>query len=221
VSAPDRVTVWPVDALPQMTVVDPPTLPRDSAADLAAERRRMAADCTLTDGRVIMVAAAAAERLIVFEATYAWHLVDRRDGLPGVAGGLGVQLALTTPDGLVWQRRGPGVDHPLSWSISAAGTVQPGAGLEEQIVAEAREELGLRRDDLAGLRPLAVVVGERRRIVEVVFTARLPPGAELRPDGAEVTEVRVARTPADLPGGLESLTAGWWPELVRLATGYG
>jgi ADP-ribose pyrophosphatase YjhB (NUDIX family) len=221
VTARDRVTVWPVDAVPEMAVADPPELSPAALAALAAERNRMAADGVLTDGTVMMVAGATSQRLTVFAATFAWHVLDRRTPLPGVVGGLGVQLALATEAGLVWQRRGPAVDHPSVWSISAAGAVQPGVGLEEQIVAEAEEELGLGRDDLVCLRPLAVISGERRRLVEVVFAAGLRPGAEIRPDGAEVTEVRVADTPADLPGGLESLTAGWWPELVRLAAGEG
>ena len=117
----------------------------------------------------------------------------------------------------MWQRRSDTVDHPGGWTISVAGTAVPGVALERQIAAEADEELGLTRGDLLGLEPLALVDDRRGRTVQVVFRAGLSPSARIVP-----RPERGGRDPAGrrLPatGAVETLTAAWWPDLVRLAT---
>ena len=132
-----------------------------------------------------------------------------------------MQLALVGEDGtLVWQRRSDTVDHPGGWTISVAGTAVPGVALERQIAAEADEELGLTRGDLLGLEPLALVDDRRGRTVQVVFRAGLSPSARIVPRPDEVAEIRLAVAyPGDGPA--ESITAAWWPDLVRLAAGEG
>ena len=132
-----------------------------------------------------------------------------------------MQLALVGEDGtLVWQRRSDTVDHPGGWTISVAGTAVPGVALERQIAAEADEELGLTRGDLLGLEPLALVDDRRGRTVQVVFRAGLSPSARIVPRPDEVAEIRLAAAyPGDGPA--ESITAAWWPDLVRLAAGEG
>jgi hypothetical protein len=215
------VTVRPLERVPAVDTVAVPVLGPGDEARLEAERRRMAAHPAMIDGPVLMVAFAAPERLAVYPATYAWHTADRVDPLPGTHGALGVQLALVGESGaILWQRRSDAIDHPGGWTISVAGTAVPGPDLDAQIVAEAAEELGLGPGDLLGLRPMALVDDRRGRTVQVVFRAGLPPSARIVPHPAEVAETRLAAVyPGDGPS--EMITAAWWPELVRLATGEG
>jgi isopentenyldiphosphate isomerase len=205
--------------VPEVVSVAPPELEHAAVARIEAERRRLDAHPDMFDGPILMVQAVAPDRLTVYAATYAWHTADRVDPLPATAGALGVQLAVVGEGGaILWQRRTERVDHPSGWTISVAGCAVPGVGLERQIVDEAAEELGLGRRDLEGLAPLALVESERGRTVQVVFRARLRAGVTPAPRESEVAEVRFAR---DFPslGPVETLTAAWWPELVRLAAG--
>jgi isopentenyldiphosphate isomerase len=215
------IAVRPLDRVPAVVIAAPPELGRADAARVDAERRRLDAHPAMVDGPILMVSTAAPDRLAVYPATYAWHTADRAGPLPGTHGALGVQLALVGEDGtLVWQRRSDTVDHPGGWTISVAGTAVPGVALERQIVAEADEELGLTRGDLLGLAPLALVDDRRGRTVQVVFRAGLSPSARIVPRPDEVAEIRLAAAyPGDGPG--ESITAAWWPDLVRLAAGEG
>jgi hypothetical protein len=212
------VAVRPLDRVPAVELVAAPELGPVDAARVEAERRRLGADPAMLDGPILMIASATTQRLAVYPATYAWHTADRVDPLPGTVGALGVQLALVGEDGaLLWQRRSDVVDHPGGWSISVAGCAVPGADLERQIVDEAAEELGLHRADLLDLGPMALVDDRRGRTVQVVFGARLSPTAAIVPHHSEVAETRFAAGfPGDRPA--ESITAAWWPELVRLAT---
>ena len=215
------IAVRPLDRVPAVVIAAPPDLGRADTARVDAERRRLDAHPAMVDGPILMVSTAAPDRLAVYPATYAWHTADRTGPLPGTHGALGVQLALVGENGtLVWQRRSDTVDHPGGWTISVAGTAVPGVALERQIVAEADEELGLTRGDLLGLEPLALVDDGRGRTVQVVFRAGLSPSARIVPRPDEVAEIRLAAAyPGDGPG--ESITAAWWPDLVRLAAGEG
>jgi isopentenyldiphosphate isomerase len=215
------ISVRPLDRVPAVVISAPPELGRADAARVDAERRRLDAHPAMVDGPTLMVSTAAPDRVAVYPATYAWHTADRAGPLPGTHGALGVQLALVGEDGtLVWQRRSDTVDHPGGWTISVAGTAVPGIALKRQIVAEADEELGLTPGDLIGLEPLALVDDRRGRTVQVVFRAGLSPSAQIVPRPDEVAEIRLAATyPGDGPA--ESITAAWWPDLVRLATGEG
>ena len=132
-----------------------------------------------------------------------------------------MQLALVAGDGaLLWQRRSDTVDHPGGWTISVAGTAVPAIALERQIADEADEELGLAAHDLIDLMPMALVDDRRGRTIQVVFRAGLAPSARIVPRPDEVAEIRLAAAyPAEGPS--ESITAAWWPELVRLAAGEG
>ena len=216
-----RVAVRPLERVPAVVSVAPPELDASDLARVEAERRRLGAHPIMFDGPLLMVCEAAPERLAVYPATYAWHTADRAGPLPGTAGGLGVQLAVVRDDGaILWQRRTDDVDHPGGWTISVAGSAVPGVDLERQIVDEASEELGLRRADLLGLAPMALVQDPRGRTVQVVFRAGLRSGVDPVPRPAEVAEIRFANEfPAAGPAG--TLTAAWWRDLVRLATGEG
>jgi hypothetical protein len=67
---------------------------------------------------------------------------------------------------------------------------------------------------------MALVDDRRGRTVQVVFRAGLSASARIVPQPGEVAETRLSRAyPGDGPA--ESITAAWWPELVRLATGEG
>jgi isopentenyldiphosphate isomerase len=212
------VAVRPLDRVPELEVVAAPELGAADAARIEAERRRLDGHPAMVDGPILMVASAETERLVVYPATYAWHTADRVDPLTGTVGALGVQLALVREDGvLLWQRRSDEVDHPGGWTISVAGSAVPGVDLERQIVDEANEELGLGSADLEGLAPLALVKSGRGRTVQVVFRARLRAGATPTLRDSEVAEVRFAHDFPEL-GPVETLTASWWRELVRLAT---
>ena len=213
-----EIAVRPLERVPAVEVVTAPDLGAADTARVEAERRRLDAHPDMFDGPILMVQAAAPDRLAVYAATYAWHTADRARALPATAGALGVQLAVVGDGGaILWQRRTEAVDHPGGWTISVAGCAVPGVGLERQIVDEAAEELGLDRGDLEGLAPLALVESERGRTVQVVFRARLRAGATPALRESEVAEVRFARDFPEL-GPVETLTASWWRELVRLAT---
>jgi isopentenyldiphosphate isomerase len=212
------IDVRTLDRVPEVVPVAAPEIGAADAARIEAERRRLDAHPAMFDGPLLMVRAAAPDRLTVYAATYAWHTADRAEPLPGTVGGLGVQLALAGEGGtILWQRRTNAVDHPGAWTISAAGCAVPDVDLEQQIVGEAAEELGLDRADLLDLGPLALVEDVPGRTVQVVFRARLRPGVEPVPRPAEVAEVRFAGVfPQEGPA--DSITAAWWPELVRRAT---
>jgi NUDIX domain len=212
------VAVRPLDRVPAVELLAAPELGPVDTARVEAERRRLDAHPDMFDGPILMVRAAAPDRLTVYPATYSWHTADRADPLPATAGALGVQLAVVGDGGtMLWQRRTEAVDHPGGWTISVAGSAVPGVGLERQVIAEAEEELGLGRDDVEGLAPLALVESARGRTVQVVFRARLREGAVPTLRESEVAEVRFARDLPE-PGPVETLTASWWRELVRLAT---
>jgi ADP-ribose pyrophosphatase YjhB (NUDIX family) len=208
--------VWPVDRAPAVLVGESARQAPERMAEIGAARERFRRTGRFSDGPVLMVRAASAERIDAFPATFAWHVVDRVAPLVGTVGVLGVQLAVTTPAGMLWQRRGDAVDAPGWWSISVGGAVPPGVRLEDQVLTEAAEELGLAAGDLLELAPLAVVVSAARRLVEVVYTARLRPGSTARPDGVEVVEVRAAADPSELPGDLDPLTRCWSGRLLAL-----
>jgi hypothetical protein len=215
------VSVRPLERVPALVVTAPPELGPADVARVEAERRGLAAHSTMFDGPVLMVRKAQTGRIEAYPATYAWHRVDRAAPLPATIGGLGVQLALVDGGGaLLWQRRSDAIEHPGVWTVSVAGCAAPGTGLEDQIVDEAREELCLGRTDLLGLAPLALVEDPIGRTVQVVFRAQLGPDAKIRPRPAEVSEILFAPTFPD-DGSDRSITARWWPELVRLAAGGG
>jgi isopentenyldiphosphate isomerase len=215
------VAVRPLRRVPAVEIGPAPGMDAADANRVEAERRRLDAHAAMVDGPILMVSAAAPDRLAVYPATYAWHTADRAAPLPGTYGALGVQLALVAGDGaLLWQRRSDTVDHPGGWTISVAGTAVPGPGLDAQVAAEAAEELGLGARDLLGLRPMALVDDRRGRTVQVVFRARLSRSARIVPHAAEVAETRFADVYPD-DGPAESITAAWWQELVRLAIGEG
>jgi NUDIX domain len=212
------VSVRPLDRVPELVLSSPPDIEPADVARIEAERCGLAAHPTMFDGPVLMARSVHTGRIEAYPATYAWHRVDRRAPLPATLGGLGVQLALVDGGGaLLWQRRSETIEHPGVWTVSVAGCAAPGTGLEDQIVGEANEELGLGRADLVGIAPLALVEDPIGRTVQVVFRAWLRPDAEIRPRKAEVSEILFAPTfPSD--GTNRSITARWWPELVRLAT---
>jgi isopentenyldiphosphate isomerase len=215
------VAVRPLDRVPAVELVAAPELGPVDAARVEAERRRLDAHPDMFDGPILMVHAAAPDRLEVYAARYSWHTADRAGPLPATVGALGVQLAVVGAGGsILWQRRTEAVDHPGGWTISVAGSAVPGVGLERQVVTEAEEELGLGRGDLEGLAPLALVESAKGRTVQVVFRSRLRAGAVPALRESEVAEVRFARALPQL-GPVETLTASWWRELVRLATGDG
>jgi hypothetical protein len=178
------VAVRPLQRVPAVEIGPAPDMDAADASRVEAERRRLDAHAAMVDGQILMVSAAAPDRLAVYPATYAWHTADRAAPLPGTYGALGVQLALVAEDGaLLWQRRSDTVDHPGGWTISVAGTAVPG-------------------------------------VAQVVFRAGLAPSARIVPRPDEVAEIRLAAAyPAEGPS--ESITAAWWPELVRLAIGEG
>lgn len=211
--------VWPLDREPELVAAAPPSLAPAQAAAIDAERARFRRTGAFTDGPLLMARSARPDRLAVFPATYAWHTVDRETPLRGTLGAVGVQLAVLSDSGPLWQLRGDRVEAPGRWSVSAAGAAVPGVPLERQVTAEAREELGLHPADMLWLRPLAIVISRPRRVVEVVYTARLRSGAVPRPDGVEAVEVRATWDPSDLPGPLDPLTHAWSGELRRLLAG--
>jgi ADP-ribose pyrophosphatase YjhB (NUDIX family) len=213
------VTVAALAREPHLVPVPTPALSPASAAAVAEAAARIEADRHLVDGPVLMVASASVEAVRAFAATYAWHVASRRGGVPEAGlGSLGVQVALADPErGLLWQRRSETVDGSGGWSISAAGVAVPGTPLRDQALAEVAEELGLRPAGMDGLAPLALVVAAPQRVVQVVYRARLRPGAEPRPDPREVADVSWVTDPRDLPGPLEPVTGGWWESLIDLA----
>ena len=202
------------------TLLAAPELGAADAARVEDERRRLDAPPAMLDGPILMIGPAAPERLAVYPATYAWHTADRVARCPPPP----ARSACSSPWSATVARScgsdgADTVDHPGGWTISVAGSAVPGVGLERQVVAEA--ERGARA------RP--------GRSLELA-TARAG-GGPARPHGAGRVP-RAARRgaapdrlrePARSPrcGSLvtsrgwapaESLTAAWWPELVRLAT---
>jgi ADP-ribose pyrophosphatase YjhB (NUDIX family) len=213
------VTVAALEREPRLLPSPTPALAPASVSAVAEATARIEADPHLVDGPVLMVASACVEAVRAFAATYAWHVASREGGVPEAGlGSLGVQVAVADPErGLLWQRRSEYVDGAGGWSISAAGVTVPGAPLRDQALAELAEELGLDAGDLSALEPMALVVAAPQRVVQVVYRARLRPGAEPRPDPQEVADVAWAADPRDLPGPLEPVTGGWWRRLIDLA----
>lgn len=149
-----------------------------------------------------------AEALVVFEEpTLAYRL--------GFA--LGVQLFVERGEGVtLFQLRGPSIGRdPLLWTASASGGLAPKETPRDAVLADAEEEIGLRRDDLESLRPVAVCVNDDSGSALVVFHARLRAGAEPIPDATKVAELHWASDPTGLRAQVSGDTIACWAALER------
>lgn len=158
------------------------------------------------DGGILLRKGRYAEAVVVFEEpTLGYRL--------GFA--LGVQLFVERPEGVVlFQLRGPSIGRdPLLWTASASGGLAPGERPGEAILADAEEEIGLRRDDLPALRPVAVSVSDDTGSALVVYHARLREGAEPRPNSAKVAELHWAAAPSGLHAQVSADTLASWDAL--------
>jgi len=162
------------------------------------------------DGAILRRNGRYAEAVVLFaEPTLAYRL--------GFA--LGVQLFVERPEGVVlFQLRGPSIGRdPLLWTASASGGLAPGEEPRAAILADAAEEIGLGKDDLPGLRPVAVVLSDDTGSALVVYHAGLREGAEPEPDDVKVAELQWARTPDDLAAQVSADTIACWEALERFA----
>jgi hypothetical protein len=168
------------------------------------------------NGSILRRAGRYAEAMVVFqEPTLAYRL--------GFA--LGVQLFVEREEGVfLFQLRGRSIGRdPLLWTASASGGVMPGEEARVAVLADAAEEIGLREDDLPGLRPVAVCVNDDSGSTLVVYHSGLRPGAEPVPDEAKVAELHWASAPSEIGAQVSVDTLAAWAALetwreARLAT---
>ena len=158
------------------------------------------------NGSILRRAGRYAEAMVVFqEPTLAYKL--------GFA--LGVQLFVEREEGVyLFQLRGRSIGRdPLLWTASASGGVMPGEEARAAVLADAAEEIGLREDDLPGLRPAAVCVNDDSGSALVVYRSGLRPGAEPVPDETKVAELHWASTPAEIGAQVSGDTLAAWAAL--------
>jgi hypothetical protein len=160
------------------------------------------------DGAVLLRKGRYAEAMVVFaEPTQAYRL--------GFA--LGVQLFVERPEGpTLFQQRGPSIGRdPLLWTASASGGVSHRETPRAAVLADAAEETGLREEDLAGFRPIAIVVSDDSGSALVVYHARLRDGTEPEPNPAKVSRLFWAASPIVLGAQVSADTVAAWEALER------
>jgi hypothetical protein len=160
------------------------------------------------DGTILRRAGRYAEAMVVFEEpTLAFRL--------GFA--LGVQLFVERLEGLtLFQLRGPSIGRdPLLWTASASGGLMPREEPQAAILADAAEEIALERDELEGLRAVAVCINDDSGSALVVYHARLRTGAEPSPDESKVAELHWAASLSDLGAQVSGDTVASWQALER------
>jgi hypothetical protein len=158
------------------------------------------------DGTILRRAGRYVEAMVVFEEpTLAFRL--------GFA--LGVQLFVERHEGLtLFQLRGASIGRdPLLWTASASGGLMPREEPQAAILADAAEEIALERDELEGLRAVAVCINDDSGSALVVYHARLRTGVEPSPDDAKVAELHWAASLGDLGAQVSGDTVASWEAL--------
>lgn len=184
---------------PRLRLGEPPALDAEARAAVEGARARIAAAPYLFDGAMLMCQSANAKEVVLYPASYAFYEATRALG-PGSAlglGGTGVGLLLHDERGrTLWAKRSEYVQQPNSWCLAASGGLTPAhKSLRDCVFKEAKEELGLPRQSLAGLKAHALAVGPYPVGAFIVFAATLAPGYEPRPDGHEVVELAWVSAP--------------------------
>jgi hypothetical protein len=160
------------------------------------------------DGAILRRAGRYAEAMVVFEEpSLAYRL--------GFA--LGVQLFVERREGVVlFQLRAASTGRdPLLWTASASGGLMPREEPRAAVLADAREEVSLREEDLEGLRAAAVCLNDDSGSALVVYHAFLRAGAEPSPDETKVAELHWARSPVELGAQVSGDTVASWEALLR------
>jgi 8-oxo-dGTP pyrophosphatase MutT (NUDIX family) len=154
------------------------------------------------DGPIGIPVAAGPGGIAYYRATYAWNVVQR-EGVAELPAGRGVvAVAVLLHDGAgrsLWQLRSDGVAFGGRWDITAAGAWHPGEDLEEAALREAHEELGCRPGALPPPDGRWLTVGPAPSGATLILRVPVDPALPLRPDPAEVAELRWAADPQDLP----------------------
>jgi 8-oxo-dGTP pyrophosphatase MutT (NUDIX family) len=154
------------------------------------------------DGPIAVPVAAGPEGIAYYRASYAWNVAEREEGTALPAGRGIVAVALLLHDGAgrsLWQRRSRTVAFAGMWDVTAAGAWHPGEDLETAALREAHEELGCAPGALPTPDGRWLTVGPAPSGATLVLRIAVDPAVVLRPDPAEVAELRWARDPADLP----------------------
>jgi 8-oxo-dGTP pyrophosphatase MutT (NUDIX family) len=210
-------TVTPISVLPDVVLVDPPVVPAAIDDFVASLHDRLLGEQDGYDSPAMLCRSWTPERVELYEGRYSQTLAFHELG-PCALGAGPAAVRLLIDDGagrFLWARRAYTLpDGGGRWSWSAAGGIDPGETVEQTVIREAVEELGLEADDLLGLRPLALLGGLG---FAPLFQAQLRPGARFALNADEVAEVCWA------PGieALEPRSAvldGLWPEVRRLVT---
>lgn len=188
-------------AAPALTEVPAPAPGPALAAALDRVRAGLPAR-GMFDGPIAIPVAAGPHGIAYYRATYAWN-VAQREGIADLPAGRGiVAVALLLHDGsgrCLWQLRSHGVAFGGRWDITAAGAWHPGEDLEAAALREAHEELGLAPGALAAPDGRWLTVGPEPSGATLILRVRTDPAVDLRPDPAEVAELRWADDPLDLP----------------------
>ena len=136
---------------------------------------------------------------------------------------------LRCPDGIVFGRRAAGAIYQAGqWQCPPAGSIERREGAAErvdlaaQLLAELEEELGLRADEVAGLRPLSAVEHPGTHVIDVGMALETAvPGSEIgrrqraAAGAAEYDEIAVVPLEA-----LERQVESWAGRLVPPARSF-
>jgi hypothetical protein len=145
----------------------------------------------LFDGRQMMVTDRREGALVLREARYRHYLAGRADPDFGRRLGLralGVSGLLSCPDGLVFGRRAEVSAHSGLWELVPSGGAENG-NLQEQIVKELGEEIGLNADQVSVGEPIGLI--ESEGVIDVVLPLVVSLGA------AEIVEIHARRGSAE------------------------
>lgn len=171
------------------------------------QRRRIARDPHLHNGRLLRVLRCSPRQLQVARCEFAWLQALEQLGRYGQQwgpGNLNTTLLLRQGHHWLWQLRGPQLLYsPGVWQLGSGGLVQPGESLIQSTLREAREELGLQTTWL--LRPPQLLgMGSGGGVGAcVVYLADLQPGIPRDvwcPQHPEVQQIRWWRPDGELPG---------------------
>ena len=159
-----------------------PLQPAVERATAAAWRTILAGDPHLFDGPLLSVRSLrVADRTVHIEAEvvgYRDFVVQRRGFADLGVRPLGVTGVTRAGDGVLLGRRSPrATQYPSLWEPVPAGSVEPSRAanvLEDQLLAELREETGISPDDVGTIAFVGVVDDEADAVVDVCFALTVP-----------------------------------------------
>jgi hypothetical protein len=181
-----------------MRLTSRPSLSLNTQMIIREEAQKLDAHPFLFNGPQMMARATDEKgRIIAYRGRYAHYRAWRRAGDSHLGlGAIGCGLILFDAKGrTLWQKRSEKVEAPDTWGFSAAGGVST-PNIRDNVLAEAKEELGLREEDFISLEPIALFVHPGFGAY-YLYAGRIKEGTALHLERDEVVEVAWVENPLE------------------------